>query len=145
VPEKSTQKRLLPTPESKRLGQRLQVLRQRVGLTQEQVAARLGRDYRTISALENGRTHWRANDADRWAEAFGISKEELEVALGFGYRPAHDSDFKAAAVDALGPDQGELLAEVVEELADWPDVERRAILQFIKVQTFNWPRRPDRS
>lgn len=136
-------RRQLPTEESRALGRKLRAIRESLNLTQEDVGRRLGRDYRTVASYEHGRSHWKANDTSRWADAFGVSRTELESRLGMGLKVARDDEaFAAEAAAILGPDQGEMLAEVVDELADWPERERREILELIRLQTFNWPRRP---
>lgn len=143
-PPRPAPQRALPNPNSLALGTKLKALRQRVGKTQEEVGRAIDRDARTVSHVENGRIHFRVADRGKWARALGVSDTELEVALGLGLAPSDPSTdrLRAEVTALLGPDQGDLIAEVVEELADWPDRERRDILAMFKVQTFNWPRRP---
>lgn len=138
--------RVLPTPESEALGRKLKAIRESVGLSQVELADRLGINYRTVSHVERGRVHWRESNTAKWARAYGLSRAELENRLGFGLQVQHNDDaFAIEAAAKLGPDQGEILVDVIEELGNWPDRERREILDLFHVQTFNWPRRPARS
>lgn len=74
---------LAPEPRDDSFGQRIQRLRRRAGLTQRQLAGKLGIDFTYLSKLENGRGEPPSEDlVRRMAEEFGIDAEELLAKAG---------------------------------------------------------------
>jgi len=59
------------------LGKRTQKLRQKLGLTQEQLSERAGISPKNLSELENGRGNPTLTSLEGLAAAFGISLSEL--------------------------------------------------------------------
>jgi transcriptional regulator with XRE-family HTH domain len=58
-------------------GRRVQALRERAGLTQENLADRIGRSVDTVSNIERGANSTRVETAARIAEALGVELREL--------------------------------------------------------------------
>lgn len=132
-----------PSPVAVRLGSNLQKLRERVGKTQQQVADALvpPLSNKTVSAYENGHAVLGADDFEAWAIALGVSVAELTSALGLGL-PLSATKLREGLSGALGPDKGDLMGEVVQEIRDWPERDQRFIIELFRRQTFNWPDRP---
>ena len=59
------------------LAQRIKVLRNRKGLSQEELAEKTGLSLRTIQRIENGETEPRGDSLKRLAAAFDVSPDEI--------------------------------------------------------------------
>ena len=94
------------------LGSRIRELRKRRGLTQRELAARLCIGQSAVSSLETGRTHLRAEDVPRLAEALGVSIPELFGENHAGQLPPH----LGALVSDLPPQAMQELASFIEFL-----------------------------
>ena len=72
------------------LGRRLAQLRKQSGLSQEELARRVGTNQVVISGYENGKLRLFAETAVRFAAAFDVSVEELlHVSKPVAVEPAH--------------------------------------------------------
>lgn len=118
-------------------GFNLAALRDRAGLTQQQLGDKLGISYKTVSAYENNRAVIRSTEFGKWAEALGISQTEFETSLGFGV-PASATGIRREAAAIVGPDDAELVEETVETTRDWPADERRHALEVAHRIVMNW-------
>lgn len=123
-----------PTQFDKRIGERLRSLRERIGLTQEQLGQRLdGLQAASVGHYESGRTGLKVADFPRWAKALEVSQAEFEFALGLGLRLTAD-EFALHAAAKLGPDQGQMLTEAVDVMASWTEPERQRLLDLLRTQ-----------
>jgi transcriptional regulator with XRE-family HTH domain len=118
------------------VGARIKGLREAHRLEQIDLADAAGMSRAYISRLENGGIlNPKVHDLSRVAAVLGTS---LSYLLG---EEAGGAAIRAALTPVLGPQQAELLEDVVEEIRDWSPEDQAFIVDLISSQTFNWPHR----
>ena len=85
------------------LGERLKVLRIEAGLTQEELAQRIGLKKQNISRYENSHCEPNIRTAKRIADALGVTIEEMAVGISV-------KDTPAPAL-SLSPDESQLIQD----------------------------------
>lgn len=86
------------------LGERLKQLRKEAGLTQEELAKKVGLKKQNISRYENSHVEPNIRTAKRIADALGVSIEEMAVGVSL---PSPS----APAPVALSPDESQLVED----------------------------------
>lgn len=127
---------LLRSSQEDTLGNKLKRLREKMGLTQKELAQQIGISHSLIGQIETDRIQPSLATLSSLAEALGVSTcyflmEEEEEDLYLGYR------LPADVREAL---RRPVLQEVVRALADWGEVEIRGLLDFL--HSLNENRRP---
>jgi transcriptional regulator with XRE-family HTH domain len=127
---------LLRSSQEDTLGNKLKRLREKMGLTQKELAQQVGISHSLIGQIETDRIQPSLATLSSLAEALGVSTcyflmEEDEEDLYLGYR------LPADVREAL---RRPVLQEVVRALADWGEVEIRGLLDFL--HSLNENRRP---
>lgn len=127
---------LLRSSQEDTLGNKLKRLREKMGLTQKELAQQVGISHSLIGQIETDRIQPSLATLSSLAEALGVSTcyflmEEEEEDLYLGYR------LPADVREAL---RRPVLQEVVRALADWGEVEIRGLLDFL--HSLNENRRP---
>lgn len=127
---------LLRSSQEDTLGNKLKRLREKMGLTQKELAQQIGISHSLIGQIETDRIQPSLATLSSLAEALGVSTcyflmEEDEEDLYLGYR------LPADVREAL---RRPVLQEVVRALADWGEVEIRGLLDFL--HSLNENRRP---
>lgn len=94
-----------------KIGERIRALRLDAGMTQEDLAQRIGLKKQNISRYENSRVEPNIRTAKRIAEALGVSLEEMAVGVTVSETPISSEleQFSSAAI--LTEDEQELLAK----------------------------------
>lgn len=94
-----------------KIGERIRALRLDAGMTQEELAQRIGLKKQNISRYENSRVEPNIRTAKRIAEALGVSLEEMAVGVTVSETPISSEleQFSSAAI--LTEDEQELLAK----------------------------------
>ena len=94
-----------------KIGERIRALRLDAGMTQEELAQRIGLKKQNISRYENSRVEPNIRTAKRIAEALGVSLEEMAVGVAVSETPVSSEleQFSSAAI--LTEDEQELLAK----------------------------------
>ena len=94
-----------------KIGERIRALRLDAGMTQEELAQRIGLKKQNISRYENSRVEPNIRTAKRIAEALGVSLEEMAVGVTVSDTPISSEleQFSSAAI--LTEDEQELLAK----------------------------------
>ena len=94
-----------------KIGERIRALRLDAGMTQEELAQRIGLKKQNISRYENSRVEPNIRTAKRIAEALGVSLEEMAVGVTVSETPISSEleQFSSAAI--LTKDEQELLAK----------------------------------
>lgn len=94
-----------------KIGERIRALRLDAGMTQEELAQRIGLKKQNISRYENSRVEPNIRTAKRIAEALGVSLEEMAVGVTVSETPFSSEldQFSSAAI--LTEDEQELLAK----------------------------------
>src|SRR5260221_13065229 len=95
---------------SKFLGSRIRLARERLGLSQEELATAVGRDQRTISEYENGKRKLSAIDLPEFAKALKVSvlyfyegvatRDDLDEALLMECKQLPTTEMKQAIIEA---------------------------------------------
>ncbi|WP_406676491.1 helix-turn-helix domain-containing protein [Moorella sp. ACPs] len=127
---------LLRSSQEDTLGNKLKRLREKMGLTQKELAQQVGISHSLIGQIETDRIQPSLATLSSLAEALGVSTcyflmEEDEEDLYLGYR------LPADIREAL---RRPVLQEVVRALADWGEMEIRGLLAFL--HSLNENRRP---
>ena len=94
-----------------KIGERIRALRLDAGMTQEELAQRIGLKKQNISRYENSRVEPNIRTAKRIAEALGVSLDEMAVGVTVSEAPISSEleQFSSAAI--LTEDEQELLAK----------------------------------
>lgn len=93
------------------LGERIRIARERKGLSQEELAARIGRDQRAVSEYEHGKRRIAVVDLPTFARVLEVpllyffegelQLEDLDSALLHQFRRLPTSQARASAVELL--------------------------------------------
>ena len=94
-----------------KIGERIRGLRLDAGMTQEELAQKIGLKKQNISRYENSHVEPNIRTAKRIAEALGVSLEEMAVGVTVSETPISSEleQFSSAAI--LTEDEQELLAK----------------------------------
>ncbi|QGP90726.1 Cytoskeleton protein RodZ [Neomoorella glycerini] len=127
---------LLRSSQEDTLGNKLKRLREKMGLTQKELAQQVGISHSLIGQIETDRIQPSLATLSSLAEALGVSTcyflmEEEEEDLYLDYRLAADIR------EAL---RRPVLQQIVRALADWEEMEIRGLLDFL--HSLNENRRP---
>lgn len=127
---------LLRAGQEDTLGNRLKRLREKIGLTQKELAQQVGISHSLIGQIETDRIQPSLSTLSSLAEALGVSTcyflmEDEEEDLYLDYRLAADIR------EAL---RRPILQQVIRDLAGWSDREIKGLLDFLGIMNEN--RRP---
>ncbi|AKX94426.1 helix-turn-helix domain-containing protein [Neomoorella thermoacetica] len=127
---------LLRSGQQDSLGAKLKRLREKIGLTQKELAQQVGISHSLIGQIETDRIQPSLSTLSSLAEALGVSTcyflmEDDEEDLYLDYR------LEADIREAL---RRPLLQQVVRDLAGWSDREIKGLLDFVSIM--NEARRP---
>nr|WP_269085201.1 helix-turn-helix transcriptional regulator [Moorella mulderi] len=127
---------LLRSSQEDTLGNKLKRLREKMGLTQKELAQQVGISHSLIGQIETDRIQPSLATLSSLAEALGVSTcyflmEEEEEDLYLDYRLAADIR------EAL---RRPVLQQIVRALAEWEEMEIRGLLDFL--HSLNENRRP---
>ena len=112
------------------MGQILKAVREEQGLTQAEVAARLGFQLEGYRAYEQGYSHLRASAVRDFADALGVPSWDLGLRLGLWDAPVAQDELEAQALAIFGEDDGEDVAQFLRDLRALPtDEDRRAAIE----------------
>jgi transcriptional regulator with XRE-family HTH domain len=120
--------------EGARRGRQLAGLRRERGLTQAQLAERLGLSVEGYRMYEKGYTRVRADNLPRWARALNMPAPALAARLEIPLGVDPDASALAREVGALlGPDEADEIDAIVRELEPLPPAARRRALDMMRV------------
>jgi transcriptional regulator with XRE-family HTH domain len=120
--------------ETARMGRQLAGLRKERGLTQAQLAERLGLSLEGYRMYEKGYTRVRADNLPRWARALNLPAPALAARLDIPLGVEPDASALAREVAALlGPDEADEIDAIVRELEPLPTAARRRALDMMRV------------
>lgn len=95
-----------------KIGERIRALRLDAGMTQEELAQRIGLKKQNISRYENSRVEPNIRTAKRIAEALGVSLEEMAVGVSVSDAPLSSPDSELFSNSAiLTEDEQELVSK----------------------------------
>lgn len=94
-----------------KIGERIRALRLDAGMTQEELAQRIGLKKQNISRYENSRVEPNIRTAKRIAEALGVSLEEMAVGVTVAETPISSELEQSSSAAILTEDEQELLAK----------------------------------
>lgn len=94
-----------------KIGERIRALRLDAGMTQEELAQRIGLKKQNISRYENSRVEPNIRTAKRIAEALGVSLEEMAVGVTVSETPISSDLEQYSSAAILTEDEQELLAK----------------------------------
>ena len=94
-----------------KIGERIRALRLDAGMTQEELAQRIGLKKQNISRYENSRVEPNIRTAKRIAEALGVSLEEMAVGVTVSETPISSDLEQDSSAAILTEDEQELLAK----------------------------------
>ena len=94
-----------------KIGERIRALRLDAGMTQEELAQRIGLKKQNISRYENSRVEPNIRTAKRIAEALGVSLEEMAVGITVPETPISSDLEQYSSAAILTEDEQELLAK----------------------------------
>ncbi len=97
--------------DAKIIGRRIRKARERLGLSQDELAATVGRDQRTISEYENGKRKVSATDLPEFAKVLNVSvlyfyeeeatRNDLDEALLLEFQHLPTIEMKQAIIEAV--------------------------------------------
>jgi transcriptional regulator with XRE-family HTH domain len=114
-----------------KIGSRIKALREEMGISQGELAERVGCTQQTISAIEKGETK-RPRLLDEIAEALGITKDELT-----GRRPiAHPSGSSAITISAQALKLAEMIGDrfLARNKIKLNYMERSELIEMIRLE-----------
>jgi transcriptional regulator with XRE-family HTH domain len=116
------------------MGRQLVGLRKERGLTQAQLAERLGLSTEGYRMYEKGYSRVRADSLPRWARALNLPAPALAAKLDIPLGVDPDASALAREVAALlGPEEADEIDAIVRELAPLPPAARRRALDMMRV------------
>jgi transcriptional regulator with XRE-family HTH domain len=104
----------MKTTLKKRFGKRIRQLRESMGLTQEQLASKVGMDYKYLGSVERGERNITIDNIQRIAEAFGVETYQLFCFSLEGLKP-----------------QEEVIEEKIEDILERCDAEKKQL--FLRI------------
>jgi transcriptional regulator with XRE-family HTH domain len=120
--------------ETARMGRQLSGLRKERGLTQAQLAERLGLSVEGYRMYEKGYTRVRADNLSRWARALNLPAPALAVRLDIPLGVDPNAPGLAREVAALlAPDEADEIDAIVRALEPLPPSARRRALDMMRV------------
>ena len=109
-------------------------MRRERGLTQAQLAERLGLSVEGYRMYEKGYTRVRADNLPRWARALNMPAPALAARLEIPLGVDPDASALAREIGALlGPDEADEIDAIVRELEALPPAARRRALDMMRV------------
>lgn len=100
-----------------KIGERIRALRLDAGMTQEELAQRVGLKKQNISRYENARVEPNIRTAKRIAEALGVSLEEMAVGVTVSEPPISSNLEQFSSSVILTEDEQELITKY-QQLTD---------------------------
>ena len=117
-----------------RLGRELAGLRRERGLTQAQLAGRLGLSVEGYRMYEKGYSRVRADTLPRWARALDMPAPTLATRLDIPLGVDPDASALAREVGMLlGPNEADEIDAIVRELEPLPPAARRRALDLMRM------------
>lgn len=123
------------TEEGVQMGEELERIRLERGMTQQDVADRLGMSLQGYLGYRKGYIRVTQKNLARWATAFGVPPAKLAERLRIELVVAESPGTLREQLAALfGPDAGEEVERLVREMAGMPEHDRRQLIEFWKYQ-----------
>lgn len=117
------------------MGQEIARLRKERGFTQAALAGRLALSLEGYRMYEKGYSRVRAEAIPKWARALDMPAPELAARLGIELGVEANASPLARQVAAiLGPERGDMIEQIVNEIADLPEADQRVVLDGMRDQ-----------
>jgi len=105
----------------KKFGRRIRQLRESMGLTQQQLASRVGMDYKYLGSVERGERNITIDNIQRIAEAFGVEPYQLFLFTWEGLKPEEKvvEDKIKDILKRCSAERKKLILRIIAEIAEW--------------------------